>query len=69
MPLLIWLSACSYWRRANAEMMRATLQFLDHVERPQASGGESLEYWASERAALARTRKCASAPHQMSGLR
>ena len=34
MPLLIWLSAFSYWRRVNAEMTRATLQFLDHVERP-----------------------------------
>jgi hypothetical protein len=33
MPLLIWLSALSYWRRVNAEMARATLQFLDHVER------------------------------------
>lgn len=33
MPLLIWLSACSYWHRVNAEMTRATLQFLDHVER------------------------------------
>jgi len=32
MPLLIWLSACSYWQRVNAEMTRATLQFLDHVE-------------------------------------
>jgi hypothetical protein len=37
MPLLIWLSACSYWRRVNAEMTRATLQFLDHVERPNYS--------------------------------
>jgi|RhiMethySRZTD1v2_1073278.scaffolds.fasta_scaffold30386_4 hypothetical protein len=36
MPLLIWLSACSYWQRVNAEMRRATLQFLDHVERPQS---------------------------------
>ena len=34
MPFLIWLSAFSYWRRVNAEMTRATLQFLDHVERP-----------------------------------
>jgi hypothetical protein len=33
MPLLIWLSACSYWHRVNAEMTRATLQFFDHVER------------------------------------
>jgi hypothetical protein len=33
MPLSIWLSACSYWHRVNAEMTRATLQFLDHVER------------------------------------
>jgi hypothetical protein len=32
MPLLIWLSAFSYWRRVNVEMTRATLQFLDHVE-------------------------------------
>jgi hypothetical protein len=37
MPLLIWLSACSCWRRVNAEMTRATLQFLDHVERPNYS--------------------------------
>ena len=36
MPLLIWLSAFSYWRRVNAEMTRATLQFLDHVERPHS---------------------------------
>jgi hypothetical protein len=35
--LLIWLSACSYWRSVNAEMTRATLQFLDHVERPNYS--------------------------------
>jgi len=35
MPLLlIWLSAFSHWRRVNADMARATLQFLDHVERP-----------------------------------
>jgi hypothetical protein len=33
MPLLMWLSAFSYWRRVNAEMTRATLQFLDDVER------------------------------------
>jgi hypothetical protein len=41
MPLLIWLSACSYGHRVNAEMTRATLQFLDHVERrncPQSKG-------------------------------
>ena len=37
MPLLIWLSAFSYWRRVNAEMTRATLQFLDNVERPGSS--------------------------------
>ena len=37
MPLLIWLSALSYWRRVNAEMTRATLQFLDDVERPDPS--------------------------------
>ena len=37
MPLLIWLSALSYWRRVNAEMTRATLQFLDDVERPDSS--------------------------------
>jgi hypothetical protein len=36
MPLLIWLSAFSYWRRVNAEMTRATLQFLDHLERPHS---------------------------------
>jgi hypothetical protein len=36
MPLLIWLSAFSYWRRVNAEMARVTLQFLDHVERPHS---------------------------------
>jgi hypothetical protein len=36
MPLLIWLSAISYWRRVNVEMTRATLQFLDHVERPHS---------------------------------
>ena len=37
MPLLIWLSAFSYWRRVNTEMTRATLQFLDDVERPGSS--------------------------------
>ncbi len=37
MPLLIWLSAFSYWRRVNAEMTRTTLQFLDDVERPDSS--------------------------------
>jgi hypothetical protein len=37
MPLLIWLGALSYWRRVNAEMTRATLQFLDDVERPDFS--------------------------------
>jgi hypothetical protein len=36
MPLLIWLSAFSYWRRVNAEMARVTLQFLDHVDRPHS---------------------------------
>jgi hypothetical protein len=36
MPYLIWLSAFSYWRRANAEVARVTLQFLDHVERPHS---------------------------------
>ena len=36
MPLLIWLSAFSYWRSVNAEMARVTLQFLDHVERPHS---------------------------------
>jgi hypothetical protein len=36
MPLLIWLSAFSHWRRVNAEMTRATLQFLNHLERPHS---------------------------------
>ena len=36
MPLFIWLSAFSYWRRVNAEMARVTLQFPDHVEHPHS---------------------------------
>lgn len=52
MPLLIWLSACSYWRRVNAEMTRATLQFLDHVERPNSSQSKALRFWGTERAGL-----------------
>jgi len=46
MPLLIWLSACSYWQRVNAEMTRATLQFLDHVERPQSPRNKAPGSWA-----------------------
>jgi hypothetical protein len=46
MPLLIWLSACSYWQRVNAEMTRATLQFLDYVERPQSSQNKAPGSWA-----------------------
>jgi hypothetical protein len=29
----LFLSVCSYWRAVNVEMMNATLEFLDEVER------------------------------------
>ena len=44
MPVLIWLSACSYWHRVNVEMTRATLQFLDHVERPNSPRSKALDF-------------------------
>lgn len=50
MPLLIWLSACSYWQRVNAEMTRATLQFLDCVERQQSSQNKAPGSWRNEQA-------------------
>jgi hypothetical protein len=33
MALILFLSVCSYWRAVNVEMMNATLEFLDEVER------------------------------------
>ena len=59
MPLLIWLSACSYWHRVNAEMTRATLQFLDHVERRNCPQSKGYRASPGHEDVLARARKIA----------
>ena len=59
MPLLIWLSAFSYWRRVNAEMTRATLQFLDDVERPHSPQSRNAMVLGRPRASSPDTKMCA----------
>jgi hypothetical protein len=46
MPLLIFLSVCSYWRTVNVEMTKSTLQFLDAVEGLKAGHAGALGFWA-----------------------
>jgi hypothetical protein len=46
MPLLIFLSVCSYWRTVNVEMTKSTLQFLDTVEGSKAGQAGALGFWA-----------------------
>jgi hypothetical protein len=47
MPLLVFLSVCSYWRTVNVEMTRSTLQFLDTEEGSKASHAGALGFWAT----------------------
>jgi hypothetical protein len=47
MPLLMFLSVCSYWKTVNMEMMKSALQLLDAVQGLKFHGGHmgALRFW------------------------
>jgi hypothetical protein len=48
MPLLVFLSVCSYWKTVNMEMTKSALQLLDAVQSRKSNGGArsgALGFW------------------------